>query len=241
MSEHDAGSNLAGIRTSARRDGSRFVINGRKIWTSFGDRAEWRYAICRTSSGGAAHEGISEVVVPMDSKGVEARTIRDASGNRHFCEVTFDDVTVPVDNLIGVEGLAFKQTMRQLEYERGGADRLFSNHALFRRSRDRADHTDPLIRQDIARLESAYHVGRLLVIREALRAAPAGFSAATKCFCTEHEQHVARFASHVFGPAATLWNAEAQAICYAPAYTIMGGTSNIMRNILAERVLGLPR
>ena len=82
---------------------------------------------------------------------------------------------------------------------------------------------------------------RVLVVRETLRQAPAGFSAATKCFCTEHETRVADFVSRVLGPEATLWNQVTQGLSYAPGYTIMGGTSDVMRNILGERVLGLPR
>ena len=97
------------------------------------------------------------------------------------------------------------------------------------------------MRQEIAALESGYRIGRILVIREALGQAPAGFSAATKCFCTEHEQRVADFVARVLGPAATLWDDVVQGLVYAPGYTIMGGTSNVMRNILGERVLGLPR
>jgi alkylation response protein AidB-like acyl-CoA dehydrogenase len=161
--------------------------------------------------------------------------------NRHFCEVFFTDVRVPIENLVGVEGDAFKQTMRQLEHERGGIDRLVSNRALFDDAVAVADTTDPIVRQEIAVLETGYRLGRLLVYREALKQAPAGFSAATKCFCTEHEQRVADFAASVLGPRATADHDLARAIAYGPAYTIMGGTSLIMRNILGERVLGLPR
>ncbi len=173
--------------------------------------------------------------------GIEVRPIKDMTTNRHFCEVFFSDVRVPVDNLVGAEGGAFKQTMAQLEHERGGIDRLVSNHALYLIARDRADTTDPLVRQEIARLETYYRLGRILVVRETLKQAPAGFSAATKCFCTEHEQRVADFVSGTLGPAATLWDDVTRGLCYSPGYTIMGGTSNVMRNILGERVLGLPR
>jgi alkylation response protein AidB-like acyl-CoA dehydrogenase len=148
---------------------------------------------------------------------------------------------VPVSNLVGVEGNAFKQTMRQLEHERGGIDRLVSNHALYRIALERADTHDPVVRQEIAALEIGYRLGRILVVREVLRQAPAGFSAATKCFCTEHEWRVAEFVARVLGPEATLWNDVVHGLLYAPGYTIMGGTSNVMRNIIAERVLGLPR
>jgi alkylation response protein AidB-like acyl-CoA dehydrogenase len=241
MSEPDAGSDLAALKTQAVRDGDEFVINGQKIWTSFGEVADYCYLICRTSTEGPPHEGISEIVVPMDTPGIEVRPITDMTTNRHFCEVWYTDARVPVTNLVGVEGAAFKQTMRQLEHERGGIDRLVSNHALFKMAVDRADTSDPVVRQRIAALEIGYRLGRILVTREVLGQAPQGFSAATKCFCTEHEWRVAEFVASVFGAAATVWSDIVHGLLYAPGYTIMGGTSNIMRNILAERVLGLPR
>lgn len=241
MSEPGAGSDLAALGTSARRDGDEWVINGQKVWTSFGAVADYCYLICRTSSDGPPHRGISEIVVPMDTPGVEVRPITDMTTNRHFCEVFFTDARVRADNLVGVEGNAFKQTMRQLEHERGGIDRLVSNRALYELALARADRTDPLVRQRIATLESGYRIGRILVVREVLEQAPAGFSAATKCFCTEHEVRVAEFVAATLGAEATLWSDVTHGLSYAPGYTIMGGTSNIMRNILGERVLGLPR
>jgi alkylation response protein AidB-like acyl-CoA dehydrogenase len=241
MSEPDAGSDLASLGTSAERDGDDFIVNGQKIWTSFGASADYCYLICRTDSSGPPHKGISEVIVPMDSDGIEVRPITDMTTNRHFCEVFFSDVRVPVANLVGVEGNAFKQTMAQLEHERGGIDRLVSNRALYELATQRADRTDPRVRQEMAALETGYRLGRILVTREVLRQAPAGFSAATKCFCTEHEWRVAEFVAATLGADATLWNDVTHGLVYAPGYTIMGGTSNIMRNILGERVLGLPR
>ena len=241
MSEPNAGSDLASLKTFARDDGDEWVINGQKIWTSFGADADYCYLICRTSSDGPPHAGISEIIVPMDTPGIEVRQITDMTTNRHFCEVFYTDVRVPKENLVGAEGAAFKQTMRQLEHERGGIDRLVSNRALFDLARSRANTTDRRIRQEIAEIETGYRIGRILVIREVLKQAPTGFSAATKCFCTELEWRIAQFVSRVLGADAMLWNDVTQGLAYAPAYTIMGGTSNVMRNILAERVLGLPK
>ncbi|MEI6571403.1 MAG: acyl-CoA dehydrogenase family protein [Actinomycetes bacterium] len=241
MSEPNSGSDLASLATSVVRDGDDFVINGQKIWTSFGAVADYCYLIGRTSTEGAAHAGISEVIVPMNTPGIEVRAITDMTTNRHFCEVFFSDVRVPVSNLVGVEGAAFRQTMRQLEHERGGVDRLVSNRALYEIALARADRSDPLVRQRISRLEIDYRIGRILVIREVLKQAPAGFSAATKCFCTEHEARVSEFVFQVLGADSMLWDDVTRGLCYAPGYTIMGGTSNVMRNILGERVLGLPR
>ena len=241
MSEPNSGSDLASISTSAVLDGDEWVINGQKIWTSFAAVADYCYLVCRTSSDGPPHSGISEIIVPMNSPGIDVRPITDMTSNRHFCEVFYTNVRVPKDNLVGQPGHAFKQTMRQLEYERGGIDRLVSNRALYDQALARADKSDPIIRQEIAALETGYCIGRFLVIRESLKQAPAGFSAATKCFCTDHEGRVAQFVSKVFGAEAMLWNDLTQGICYAPAYTIMGGTANVMRNIIGERVLGLPK
>ena len=241
MSEPDAGSDLASLKTSAVRDGDVFIVNGQKIWTSFAATSDYIYLICRTTADGPPHKGVSELIVPMDLPGIEVRPIKDMTTNQHFCEVFFTDVRVPVENLVGVEGAAFKQTMTQLEHERGGIDRLVSNKPLYDRAVAAADTDDPLVRQEIAGLETGYRLGRILVYREALKQAPAGFSAATKCFCTEHQQRVADFAAKTLGMEAVTDSLATHAFAYNPAYTIMGGTSNVMRNILGERVLGLPR
>lgn len=241
MSEPDSGSDLASLKTSAVRSGNSFIVNGQKIWTSGGALADFVYLICRTDTTGRPHEGVSELIVPMNLPGIEVRPIRDMVNNTHFCEIFLTDVEVPIENLVGVEGGAFKQTMVQLEHERGGIDRLVSNRPLYELAKARADTENPVVRQQIARLESDYHVGRLLVYREVLRQAPKGFSAATKVFCTEHQVRVAEFAASVLGPEMTLDSQQSQEFCYSPSYKLAGGTSEIMRNILGERVLGLPR
>jgi alkylation response protein AidB-like acyl-CoA dehydrogenase len=241
MSEPNAGSDLASLKTFAQLDGDEWVINGQKIWTSFGEVADYCYLICRTSNDGPPHAGISEIIVPMNTPGIDVRPIQDMTTNRHFCEVFYTDVRVPKDNLVGQQGGAFAQTMRQLEHERGGIDRLVSNKALYDMALKKADTTDARVRQEIADIEIGYRVGRILVIRETLRQAPAGFSAATKCFCTELETKIANFVFSVFGAQALLWDEVTQGLAYASGYTIMGGTSNVMRNILGERVLGLPK
>ena len=241
MSEPNAGSDLASLKTFAQLDGDEWVINGQKIWTSFGEVADYCYLICRTSNDGPPHAGISEIIVPMNTPGIDIRPIQDMTTNRHFCEVFYTDVRVPKDNLVGQQGGAFAQTMRQLEHERGGIDRLVSNKALYDMALKKADTTDPRVRQQIADIEIGYRIGRILVIRETLRQAPAGFSAATKSFCTELETKIANFVFSVFGAEAMLWDEVTQGLAYASGYTIMGGTSNVMRNILGERVLGLPK
>jgi alkylation response protein AidB-like acyl-CoA dehydrogenase len=251
MSEPDAGSDVASLRTRAVRDGDHYVVSGQKIWTSGAMVADWCYLICRTDPDAPNHQALSELVVDMATPGIDVRPIVDLCGDAHFCEVHLDDVRVPAENLIGQENGSFRQVMRQLEHERGGIDRLVSNRALYRDCLPQADTEDPRVRQEVAALESGYRIGRLLVLREVLGQAPKSFSAATKTFCTEFEQRVASFCSQVLGPHALLTEQGfgeqslgarvAHNLCYAPGYTIMGGTTQVLRNIIGERVLGLPR
>jgi alkylation response protein AidB-like acyl-CoA dehydrogenase len=246
MSEPDAGSDVAGIRTRAQRDGDVWVVNGQKIWTSGAASADWCYLICRTDPEARPHEGLSEFVVDMHSPGVSVKPILDMTGSRHFCEVFFEDVRVPAGNLVGELNGSFRQVMRQMEHERGGIDRLVSNRRLYEDVRPLADTSDPLVRQEIAAIESGYRIGRLLVLRETLGQGPPQFSAGTKTFCTELEQRIAQFCGRVLGAGALLAEPGlagrvSRNICYAPGYTIMGGTTQILRNILGERTLGLPR
>ena len=259
MSEPDNGSDVANLRTRAVRDGDEWVVTGQKVWTSGAAVADWIYLIARTDPDAPPHAGLSEFVVDMRTPGIEVRRIVDMTGNDHFCEVHLNEVRVPHDHLVGELNGSFRQVMRQMEHERGGIDRLVSNRLLFEHvlRSGWVDTGDPLVRQELATLEIGYRLGRLLVLRETLGQAPPNFSAATKTFCTEFEQRVAEFCARVAGPYATLLDPGgasadggpsvrlgsrvARNVCYAPAYTIMGGTSQILRNILGERVLGLPR
>jgi alkylation response protein AidB-like acyl-CoA dehydrogenase len=250
MSEPDAGSDVASLRTRAVRDGDSWIVDGQKVWTSGAVYSDWCYLVARTDPNAPKHAGLSELIVDMHSPGITVSPIHDMTSSRHFCEVTFENVRVPADHLVGEENNSFRQLMRQLEHERGGIDRLVSNYALYRdvMASGLVDRSDLVTRQRLAAIETSYRIGRLLVLRETLRQAPAGFSAATKTFGTEFEQRLASFCAEVLGPHALLWGPDhglggraARAVCYAPAYTIMGGTAQILRNILGERVLGLPR
>jgi len=241
MSEPDNGSDLAHLKTRATLDGDEFVVDGAKVWTSFAATADYMYLICRTDPDAPAHKGLSELIVPMDSPGIEVVPITDMTTNRHFCEVVLTGVRVPAGNLVGELNNSWKQTMGQLEHERGGIDRLVSNKALYRDALPFADTADERVRQDIASIETHYRIGRLMVLKGVLGQGIPGSSAITKTFGTEFEQRVADFVGRTLGPAATLWGRWARGMCYAPAYTIMGGTSNVLRGIMADRVLGLPR
>lgn len=253
MSEPDNGSEVAGLRTRAEpaADGSGdWIVNGRKVWTSGAAEAHWMYLVARTDATAPPHVGLSDLVVDMPSEGIDVRRIVDMTGNDHFCEVHLTNVRVPADHLVGEPNESFRQVMRQMEHERGGIDRLVSNRLMYDNllRSGLLDTNDPVVRQELAAIETSYWIGRQLVLREVTGQAPAGFSALTKTICTEFEVRLASFAARAIGADAMLLDPDggltsriARGVCYAPAYTLMGGTTQILRNILAERILGLPR
>ncbi len=257
MSEPDAGSDLAGLKTRAVAVGQGFVISGQKTWTSFAEQADYCYLVARTDSDAPRHKGISELLVPMDAPGISVRPIVDMVGEAHFGELFFDDVRVDGSALIGGLNRGFYQIMEQLDYERSGIERLISNSPLWRDvkrlARERGLSADARWRQRIAALEIEWHAGRGMIYRVAEMLSrgdvPTHETAAAKTFCTTLEQRIADLASELLGPAALLapgspraplGGRAARALLYAPAYTIQGGTNNILRNIIATRGLGLP-
>ncbi len=258
MSEPNAGSDLASLETRAEPDGNGFVIRGQKIWTSFAAEADYCYLVARTDGGQPAHKGISELLIPMDSPGITIRPIVDMVGEAHFAELFFDDVRVPGSSLIGKLNRGFYQIMEQLDYERSGIERLISNYPLWRDVKrlasERGLFSSPVVRQRAAAIEIAWRAGRGMIYRVAEilseGRSPSHEAAAAKTFSTSLEQRIADFASELLGPAsqlalgsprAPLGGRAARSLLYAPAYTIQGGTNNILRNIVAERGLGLPR
>jgi alkylation response protein AidB-like acyl-CoA dehydrogenase len=257
MSEPNAGSDLAALQTRARIDGDEFVISGQKTWTSFATDAEYCYLVARTDPDSAPHKGISEILVPMDAPGIRVSPIRDMVGEDHFGEVFFDEVRVPRTGLIGELNRGWYQIMQQLDFERSGIERLISNNALWRDvralARERGRTRDPALRQRMARVEIGLCAGRWMIYKVAsilsAGASPNTESSAAKAFCTELEQEIADLCAEILGPAAVLARGSHRAVLqgraartflYAPAYTIQGGTNNILRNIVATRALGLP-
>jgi alkylation response protein AidB-like acyl-CoA dehydrogenase len=231
MSEPNAGSDLASLSTRAVVDGDDFVVTGQKIWTSFASDAHYCYLVARTDSGSAPHRGISELLVPMDAPGIRVSPIPDMVGESHFGEVFFDEVRVPRRWLIGDLNRGFYQIMEQLDYERSGIERLISNQPLWRDAlalaRESGALDDPVLRQEVASIESALRAGRGMVYKVA--------AILSSGRSPNHEAAVAKVFSR-----APLGGRAARALLYAPAYTIQGGTNNILRNIIAQRGLGLP-
>lgn len=256
MSEPGAGSDLASLRTKAAEEGDHFVLNGQKIWTSFAHVADYAYLVARTDSNVPKHKGISEFLVDMKIPGVTVRPLVDITGEHHFNEVFFDNVKVEKRWLIGEKNRGWYQIASQLDYERSGIERLLSNYPLFRDTLKYAQETglakDPLVRTQLAQMQIELDMGRFMVYKVAWLLTqgqvPNHEAAMAKCFCTEVEQRIAQTVCNLLGdysvllpgsPAARLSGRAALEYLYAPAYTIQGGTSNVLRNIMAIRGLGL--
>jgi alkylation response protein AidB-like acyl-CoA dehydrogenase len=258
MSEPGAGSDLAALSTRADLVGEEFVIRGQKTWTSFATHADYCYLVARTNADATKHKGISELLVPMRVPGITIRPIKDMVGESHFGELFFDDVRVPRTALIGKLDAGFYQIMQQLDFERSGIERLVSNAPLWREAkafaRERGfTRRDPVLREKIAELEIAWRAGRGLIYRVAEMLStgrvPNHEAAVAKTFCTSLEQRITDLVSQILGAAGALDSTDprapfagraARSFLYAPAYTIQGGTNNILRNIIATRGLGLP-
>ena len=257
LSEPNAGSDAAAVTTRAVEDGDGFVIGGQKIWTSFAHQADYCYLVARTDASGPKHKGISEFIVPMATPGITVRPLLDMTGEHHFNEVFLEDVRVPRTALIGQKDRGWYQIAVQLDYERGGIERVLSNWPLLEDAlaalRGTAVLRDPVLRDRLAGLRVDLEVARLMVYRIAWLAdhgrVPNVEAAVAKSFGTELEQRIAETVASLFQMAAlglagtrhaALGGRVARALLYAPAYTIQGGTSNILRNIIAHRGLGLP-
>lgn len=257
MSEPGAGTDLAGLQTRAEEDGDYYVLNGQKIWTSFAHLADYCYLVARTDPNVPKHKGISEFLVDMKTPGITIKPIVDMTGAHHFNEVFFDNVRIPKDVMVGEKDRGWYQIASQLDYERSGIERLMSNypliHTLQQYVKSRGLDKSEIVRHRLAQLHIEFTMGRLMVYKVAWLLSegivPNAESAAAKAYCTEFEQRLAQAASELMGGegqlmpgshSATLNGRIARAYLYSPAYTIQGGTSTILRQIIANRGLGLP-
>ena len=259
FSEPAAGSDLAAVTTRAERDGDEWVINGQKVWTSSAQHAQIGELLCRTDPDAPKHRGITAFVMDMSLPGVTVRPLRQMTGGAEFNEVFLDDVRIPDSHRLGEVNGGWKVAVTTLMNERGtvAADSGGAAAAAIRPERLYAlmEHLgraqDPVARQDLAGLAIDVLAARALTAR-ATRRMEAGMSpgpegsVAKLCFAANLTR-AAHFATDLLGADATAdsgewgtfsWN---QLLLASPALRILGGTEEIMKNILAERVLGLPK
>ena len=256
-SEPSSGSDMAAAKTKAVRDGDHYVVTGQKVWTTLAHISDWFFVLVRTSSEGPKWAGLTLLLMDMKSPGVEVRPIRQIDGSAEFNEVFMSDVRVPVANRLGAEGQGWEIVSSALVNERTGiAGSIRFDHALegvIAAARERGATDDPLVRQKIADLAIKASIVRWSGMRALSDSVHGRFnphlSAAMKLVTTQLTQEFSETAVEVLGPWGTLMDDE-----YAPtgsrwarqflqdrAMTIAGGTSEVQRNIVAQRILGLPR
>ncbi len=260
FSEPGAGSDLANLSTRAERDGDVYVVNGQKIWTSFAHTAAFGILIARTNPDAAKHKGVSYFICPMDTPGIEVRPIIEMTGSHTFNEVFFTDVRIPAENLVGDENEGWSLAKVTLGNERvslssGGALWGLGPTAddLLDVIRGHGGIDDPSTRQRAAQLHiesELLNLIRLRTITAAIKGkAPGPEASVRKVLADEHGQHVMSLAKDLagaggmlsdggpFGGDPGLWHF---GYLFSQALTIGGGTGDVQRNIIAERVLGLP-
>jgi alkylation response protein AidB-like acyl-CoA dehydrogenase len=248
FSEPGAGSDLAGLKTSGTIDGDALVINGHKVWSSFADIADWQELLVRTDRAAKTSAALTWVICPMDLPGITVRPIRTMAGVYKFCEVFYDNVRIPLSNIVGGWNNGWRTAMSTLAFERGTASlallialTLKVEKLLLACPKDR-----PTMRARIAALRAEGAAVRAMTYRLALDSAPLPDSSGSlvRLGFAEYSQRVNAAAIDLFGiDAPEVVGMHGIGHDYLDAYseTIAGGTSEIQRNIIAERMLGLPR
>ena len=242
FSEPDAGSDLASLTTSAERDGDRFVVNGQKVWCSGGRYSNWGILMARTNLDTAKHDGISFFLLPMDLPGIEVRPLKQMTGEAEFDEVFFTDVSLPADHLLGPLHGGWGVGMAVLTSERGhiGTAVIGLERRLESMSRLGAGRTlSSVERQRLATLLSTGSAYKAMAQRQGPIASTA--ASLMKLGITEMMFSTALLRADLGGADAMLDGSEAFGVLSAPGGRIAGGTSQVQRNIIGERLLGLPR
>ena len=256
FSEPGAGSDLAGLRCSAVRDGDEWVINGQKVWSSGARFSTWGELICRTDPSVPKHAGLTAFLVPIDAPGIEVRPIRQMSGGSSFNEVFFTDVRIPDSSRLGEVGDGWNVALTTLAFERAtsGSARSSEHGGSWPKVRALAEWAgvtgDPVVRQQLALLYSLDRLRTLnseRVAAESTPGAPPGpLHSTAKLQWTQWMNAVSDVVSGILGPRLVADTGEwgtfawAKHLLGAPGYRIAGGSDEIQRNIIGERVLGLP-
>jgi len=257
-SEPGSGSDMAAAKCRAMRDGDFYVVSGQKVWTTLAHISDWYFILVRTSTEGPKWGGLSLLLIDMKSPGIEVRPIRQITGDSEFNEVFLHDVRVPAQNLLGAEGQGWEVVTSALVNERTGIagsvrfDQQFERIVAMARRRQCAG--DPLWRQRLADLAVKARVTKSFGLRAMSdqlhgRMNP-HLSAAMKLFTTELSQRFSETGVDLLGAFGALWEGQARTpdngrwayqFLYDRSMTIAGGTSEVQRNIVAQRILGLPR
>lgn len=244
FSEPGAGSDLASLATTAVLDGDEWVVNGQKVWCSGGRASDWGILLARTEADAAKHKGISFFVIDMSSPGVETRPLRQMTGDAEFDEVFFTDVRLPADALVGERGQGWAIAMAALTNERGfigGMARAITKRLDSIRSMATADgHDLDAVQRD--RLVQLYIRGRAYLAMTQMQGPTASVNSSLgKLAMTGYLYDLAEFRADLAGAHGTLTGPTSNALLAAPGGWFGGGTSQVQRNIIGERILGLPR
>lgn len=255
FSEPGAGSDLAGVRTHARVEGDELVVNGSKIWTSFAHIADWQELIVRTEPGSQRHKGLSWVICDMHAPGITIRPIRLMSGETEFCEVFYDEVRLPLANVVGSLGDGWSVAMSTLSFERGTGfisqqvELAREVEALLERARSTGRLDDEHLAEQLAQMRAEVSALRAMTYRSvsevARKGAPGSEASIIRLFTAELAQRVSRLTIALLGDEMLdfRYGDDGEIHHYLRAYagTIAGGAAQIQRDIIGERVLGLPK
>jgi alkylation response protein AidB-like acyl-CoA dehydrogenase len=254
-SEPNAGSDLASLTTRAELDGDEWVINGQKVWTSLAHQSDWCFVLCRTDPTSVRHKGLSYLLVPMDQAGVEIRPITQLTDTSEFNEVFFDDARTDVSNVVGEPGQGWTVGLATLSFERGVG--LLGHLLTFRRefdglldaARQNGRVRDPLIRDRLIKAFVELEILRATTLRSLTGVdGPAGAPEASilKLFWSTWHQDFGSLAMDVLGMSSMITgpryelDSVQRTFLFSRSETIYGGSNEIQRNIIGERVLGLP-
>ncbi|MHB8511652.1 MAG: acyl-CoA dehydrogenase family protein [Actinomycetota bacterium] len=260
FSEPEAGSDLANVATKAIKDGDHYIVNGQKIWTSLAHHSQYGILLARTNPDAPKHQGLSYFIVDMSTPGIEVRPIVDASGWHNFNEVFFTDVHVPSENLIGPENGGWELARDTLANERVTLSKAGAQWGWGPTARDLCELVaanggapNAVMRQRLTKLFIDGEIIRAHGLRHvaaAISGRPGPVGSVRKALADPHGRDVFRIARDLAGASGMLANAGplgtepgwwAQGFVFSPALTIGGGTSEVLRNVIAERILGLPR
>ncbi len=249
-SEPGAGSDLAGLTTRAELDGDEWVVSGQKVWTSGAAAADLGILLARTNWDVPKHQGISMLILPMNQDGVEVRPLKQMTGTSSFNEVFMDNAKIPASWVVGGQGDGWRMAVALLSHERsslgaGGGRQPLSVNDLIALAQESGVNADPLVRQLLADLFSGSQIITWLNLRSGIH------PSIGKLWRTKQGRAASKVASKLAFPGGVAWQGEplgssetnrwAYGICDSPAHSLGGGTDEVQKNTLGERVLGLPR